>query len=248
MEIHQIDILLRLIIAHLLADFIFQTDAAVYSKKSKGTGSPGFYIHLLIVGILTYLFLAQWSNWYAPLVLMIVHGMIDWAKFLVKRDNAFVYIADQFLHLLSIVVVWIWITKNTFGALIPQIFDGYSWSEKQLLIIIAYILVSIPSGVLIGYLTRQWQAEIWSEGDESLKNAGKWIGVIERFLILSFILIHQWAAIGFLLAAKSIFRFGDLKEGKDQKKTEYILIGTLMSFSIALVHGLILRYLLNDVW
>ena len=94
---------------------------------------------------------------------------------------------------------------------------------------------------MIGYLTKQWQAEIWTEGDESLKNAGKWIGVIERFLILSFILINQWAAIGFLLAAKSIFRFGDLNEGKDQKKTEYILIGTLLSFSIALVHGLILR-------
>jgi ABC-type proline/glycine betaine transport system permease subunit len=72
--------------------------------------------------------------------------------------------------------------------------------------------------------------------------------VIERFLILSFILINQWAAIGFLLAAKSIFRFGDLKEGKYQKKTEYILIGTLMSFSIALVHGLILRYLMNNIW
>jgi len=39
------------------------------------------------------------------------------------------------------------------------------------------------------------------------------------------------------LAAKSIFRFGDLKEAKDRKLTEYVLVGTLLSFGIALLVG-----------
>jgi hypothetical protein len=43
----------------------------------------------------------------------------------------------------------------------------------------------------------------------------------------------------FLLAAKSIFRFGDLKKVKDRKLTEYVLIGTLLSFGIAILVGLI---------
>ena len=47
MEIQHIDILLRLIIAHLLADFVFQTDAIVKGKKNKGLGSVNFYLHLL---------------------------------------------------------------------------------------------------------------------------------------------------------------------------------------------------------
>ena len=59
MEIQQIDILLRLIIAHLLADFVFQTDAIVKGKKNKGLGSVNFYLHLLFVGILNYVLLAQ---------------------------------------------------------------------------------------------------------------------------------------------------------------------------------------------
>jgi hypothetical protein len=41
------------------------------------------------------------------------------------------------------------------------------------------------------------------------------------------------------LAAKSIFRFGDLKESKDRKLTEYVLIGTLLSFGIAIAVGMI---------
>jgi len=49
--------------------------------------------------------------------------------------------------------------------------------------------------------------------------------------------------VGFLLTAKSVFRFGDLKESKDRKLTEYILIGTLLSFGIAIIVGLSYLYL-----
>jgi hypothetical protein len=41
-------------------------------------------------------------------------------------------------------------------------------------------------------------------------------------------------AVGFLLAAKSVFRFGDLKDDHDRMRTEYVLIGTLLSFGIAI--------------
>lgn len=248
MEIQQLNTLLRLIIAHLLADFIFQTDAIAKSKKNKCFCSISFYIHLLVVGALVYVFLGQWANWYAPLLLLIIHGLIDHAKILIKRDNAYVFIADQLLHLTSVVLVWFWITENSFGELIVQFFHNYARNEKLLLITIAYILVTVPSGILLGYLTKQWQNEIWSNADNSLQHAGKWIGIIERFLVLSFILFNQWMPIGFLLAAKSVFRFGDLKDDKEQKKTEYILIGTLLSFSIAIVHGLVLHYLIKNVW
>lgn len=248
MEVQQLDTLLRLIIAHLLADFVFQTDGLVKRKNSNGLRSGSFYIHLLTVGLLTYILLVRWSNWYAPLVLLIVHGLIDQGKILIKRDNTFVFVSDQLLHLISIVLVWFWITENSFSVVVVNIFEHYAWSEKYLSVFIAYILLMIPSGVLVGYLTKQWQSDIPKEVDESLKNAGKWIGIIERFLILSFILMNQWTPIGFLLAAKSVFRFGDLKGKEDQKKTEYILIGTLLSFSIAIIHGLALQYLINNIW
>jgi hypothetical protein len=81
--------------------------------------------------------------------------------------------------------------------------------------------------------------------EESLSNAGKYIGMLERLLVFIFIVTGHWEGIGFLLAAKSVFRFGDLKKSKDRKLTEYILIGTLLSFSIALAVGLLAQLFKN---
>ncbi len=64
--------------------------------------------------------------------------------------------------------------------------------------------------------------------------------MIERVLILTFIILNQFEAIGFLIAAKSVFRFGEIKDSNQQKTAEYILIGTLLSFSLAILVGIVL--------
>jgi len=70
-----------------------------------------------------------------------------------------------------------------------------------------------------------------------LRNAGRLIGITERFLVLTFMLLNQFAAIGFLIAAKSILRF----QGKESIKTEYVLIGTMLSFGLAIGTGLVIQ-------
>lgn len=77
---------------------------------------------------------------------------------------------------------------------------------------------------------------------DSLENAGKYIGMLERLFIFGFIALQQWQAVGFLLAAKSVFRFSDLSRAKDRKLTEYILTGTLVSFGLAIVSSLAYEY------
>jgi hypothetical protein len=74
---------------------------------------------------------------------------------------------------------------------------------------------------------------------KSLPNAGKYIGIIERIFVLIFIVMEHWEGIGLLIAAKSVFRFNDLKESNSRKLTEYILIGTLLSFGFAILTGII---------
>jgi hypothetical protein len=75
--------------------------------------------------------------------------------------------------------------------------------------------------------------------DKSLENAGRWIGRLERFLILTLVLLKQYEAIGLLVAAKSIFRFSE-----SRNVGEYILVGTLISFTIAIIVGLIVSLFL----
>lgn len=55
---------------------------------------------------------------------------------------------------------------------------------------------------------------------------GKWIGILERILILMFLLSNQLASIGFIIAVKSLARF---KMMENKIFSEYFLIGTLMS-------------------
>lgn len=74
---------------------------------------------------------------------------------------------------------------------------------------------------------------------------GKYIGILERLFVFIFVVTNHWEAIGFLLAAKSIFRFGDLRDSKDIQLTEYVLIGTLISFGLALLSGMVVVNLLD---
>ena len=112
-------------------------------------------------------------------------------------------------------------------------------STKYWAILTAYLLILKPTSLLLALFTRQWREP--NMNTTSLQNAGQWIGYLERFLILTFILAGYTEAIGFLLAAKSIFRFGELSKGLEIKNTEYVLIGTLASFTIAIFVGLGLR-------
>jgi hypothetical protein len=98
-----------------------------------------------------------------------------------------------------------------------------------------------PAAVIIRMGISQW-APTSIPDERSLQNAGKLIGMLERILIFIFIMAGKWEGVGFLLGAKSIFRFGDLKGSTDRKLTEYILIGTLISFSIAIVTAMIVHY------
>jgi hypothetical protein len=71
-----------------------------------------------------------------------------------------------------------------------------------------------------------------------LRMGGMVIGGLERLLILTFVLLNEYSAIGLILAAKGIIRYGELKETPNQKVAEYVLIGTMLSMVWAVLVGL----------
>ena len=88
--------------------------------------------------------------------------------------------------------------------------------------------------------TKKWRDEIEINKKDSLNEAGKWIGIFERMLILTFVINNQYEAIGFLIAAKALLRFRE----SDLKLTEYVLIGTLISFTITILLGIFVKMVL----
>lgn len=97
------------------------------------------------------------------------------------------------------------------------------------------MLAMKPASILLGTFLAKWTPT--NNDKNSLPNAGAWIGYLERVLIMTFMLVGCMEGIGFLLAAKSIFRFGELTKAKEVKITEYVMIGTLSSFTIAILLG-----------
>jgi Protein of unknown function (DUF3307) len=230
----ELNLLLRLIVAHLLTDFVLQPTAWVNQKKQKKHRSGKLYLHVLVAGAIAYLFSGLWHNWWLPLAIMISHFLIDLWK-LNRPGNLTYFLLDQFFHILVIIALWIGISFDLHT--VWAYLSALAQNTKFWLLVTGYVLVTWPLGYIIGMATEKWRdaAEVNKEG---LAKAGVWIGFFERLLILTFIISNQFAAVGFLIAAKSILRFSD-KENT-QKKTEYVLIGTLMSFAVAAIIGIVI--------
>jgi hypothetical protein len=103
------------------------------------------------------------------------------------------------------------------------------------------VAVIFAGGYLIRYLTRNLTAGIKKAGEtaEQVENAGMYIGWLERFLVVTAILVQSPSMVGLILTGKSIARFPELKE----RFAEYFLIGTLLSIGLAVLGGLLLAKL-----
>lgn len=230
-------ILVKLICAHLCSDFIFQTDRINDGKQKKGLKGISFHLlHSAIHAGVTYLFVAEWNCWLIPTVVFVTHFMIDFVKSRMKGNSFRIFLTDQLCHVMVLVVLWFLLYCRG---------DELSFMEsvcptKVWFVGMAYILMLKPSSILLSLFLDKWTPV--SSNTQSLPNAGQWIGYIERVLILTFVLIGSIEGVGFLLAAKSVFRFGELNKAKEIRTTEYVLIGTLASSAIAVLTGIAVAY------
>lgn len=239
-------LLIKWLCAHLLGDFALQTTRIVQHKRRLKARSGYLYLHCLIHGALIYLFTAEWEQWLAPTAVIVSHFFIDLWK-LYRKDNAKNFLIDQGLHLLVLFLLWLQVTHGWNGVL-PYLKD--LWQNTAFwAVVMGYAAVIWPAAFLIGFATKRWRDQISDarlhNGKGSLSDAGKWIGIFERALVLTFIISNHYEGIGFLIAAKSILRFNDLKESDNRRETEYVLIGTLMSFSTSIFIGFVVAFLLQ---
>ena len=236
-------IALQLMLAHILTDFVLQPAKAIQQKRERKIKSSFLYLHAFTAGLLTYLFLQQWASFLVPVLVMISHFGIDLWKLNQKEDNLKTFLLDQFLHLLILLFAWLYLTEN-FEAVFPFLLSLLE-TRNTLILILGYLIVIFPFGFIIGKATKSWQEEIEKEDKtNSLEKAGRYIGIFERVLVLTFVITHHIAAIGFLIAAKSILRFSDKNQSNSRKQTEYVLIGTLMSFALTIILGFLMNTLI----
>ncbi len=225
--------LIKLLLAHLLTDFVLQPGSWIASRNKKHFASDKLYLHGFITGLVAWI-LIGWKYWLVSFIILITHTLIDgWKSY--QKQNSIYFLVDQLLHL--IIIAGCWYFTFIQWANVQDTLEMLNNNPRFWLIITSIIFLTTPAGILIGQLTKNWRDQI--PDSENLANAGKWIGIAERIIILIFVMKGQYSAIGLLIAAKGIIRFNE--KDRQEIKTEYLVIGTLLSIGIAIVTGLLIK-------
>ncbi|WP_336715669.1 DUF3307 domain-containing protein [Chryseobacterium mucoviscidosis] len=230
-------VFIQLILAHLFGDFILQPNSWVAEKESKKLKSRYLYLHVLIHTILSFIFLWNTEFWWIAVLVGFSHFIIDAAKlsFQTAKSKKSWFFTDQALHIAVIAGVSFYFNEFNFDFLKNQ---------EILKIIMAALFLTTPASIFIKILLSSWTPVPETQNNiqtESLSSAGKYIGILERLLVFTFIVVNHWEGVGFMVAAKSVFRFSDLAQAKQRKLTEYVLIGTLLSFGMAVLTGILIK-------
>ncbi len=269
MDQDALTVVLAVVSSHLAADFWFQGDNDVEAKRR--LRPVAFSKHAAIQAIAAYAFAGLWAVWEIPAVVLITHPVIDILKeaslrWLAPRDaenepvtrwKFWAIIFDQLLHV-AILAALVELLGR-FGVIASEpywsaLLGMHLWL-KVLVLLSGTMLAVFAGGVLVGVLVEPLLREMRgdrppheiSADQRGLEKGGKIIGQLERALILLFVLSAQPAGVGFLIAAKSIFRFGELKDNAMRMEAEYIIIGTLLSFTWALLIAWITQWALSAI-
>lgn len=226
----------RLILVHVLVEFVVRNRILQDQAPHRLWRILG---HAIMRALLVYTAASDWSNYWVPVIAFTASVIAE-----LTRRNADTtwrrFIQRQVLYALSLLLVWIVsaspATPSVFQTLLGLWSDPRPW-----IVVLGYVLIIWPAGYLTGMFTTPWRESIQTNDTQGLQNAGLWIGRLERILIVTAILVDQFALIGFLVAAKSILRFADIQTSKNRQEAEYVLVGTLFSFTAAIAVGLITK-------
>ncbi|HEX4039350.1 MAG TPA: DUF3307 domain-containing protein [Acidobacteriaceae bacterium] len=240
-----------LLLAHLLADFPLQSAWIIRNKGARLSA-------LLSHGAIHYL--AAWAclifsgqlrflsprNQAILAACILLHLAIDRIKSILIarsliRDNGWTFLADQILHLVVLAAAALLLTRSHLADLAALMQISPFARARILETAIVYASAVFGGGYLIRYLTRGLAQGIGAESQSQLGNAGLYIGWIERALVVTAMAMQSPALVGLILTSKSIARFPEFREARF---AEYFLIGTLLSFSLSVLGGIVLLRLL----
>jgi hypothetical protein len=187
------------------------------------------------------------------MVLSVSHAVIDIIKFYIWRElekrgradlkgERNVFIIDQLVH----VIVLLWVAyqlcsinlRNLYNREWFVFFQNIEVPEVWLLSwIFRILMIHKPANIMISKVIALYRPETLQGEQNQDKNAGRFIGTLERLIMTFFLVIRQYSAVGLVLTAKSIARYE--KISKEQDFAEYYLIGTLLSTMFAVLVSLI---------
>lgn len=245
-------IVLIFLIGHIIADFYLQSSRLAHDKVTKRSA---LVQHITIYSLVMLLFggiLFDLTFLLLAVSLAFIHAVIDYGKFLYTRNrqitksgNIKLFMFDQFLHIVTIIgaitVFYQMSTLDSAWLTSVQLFvdETYVFSFKSILQwVFALLLIIKPASIIVKISLNYFEPTEVQEDKPGILQAGEFIGILERLIIIVLLAAQSYAAIGFVITAKSIARYNKIAE--EPKFAEYYLMGTLVStLFVLLVYHLI---------
>lgn len=226
-----------LLLAHVLADFTFQTNTMVQNKRNPMV----FTLHIGTVFVLSTVLLG--GVWQVALVVSLAHLIIDALKTWIApthlRNTLSAFLIDQAAHLITLALAAVWWP----GAIAQGVWSDIAPIALPPIILLAGFITTVTAGgYVVGMLTARYKA-VADMSETGLPDAGRLIGQLERAMIFLLIWVGEPTGVGFLIAAKSVLRLDTAKQGR--AASEYVIIGTMASFAWALGTTYMVRVLLE---
>lgn len=240
---------LLLLLGHIIGDFYVQTQNIALKKEKDvkwlGIHCVGYAITMCVVCLPIF----SVKVIYGVVAIALSHFVVDLCKFLYigrlqRKDNYTmhvdrkVFFIDQLIHIAFLFgVVYIMIQQNVAikECQSVRIFFKttgiYEW--KAISWCVALLAIHKPANIVIQKLLTIYKPTVQEEEKSKDKNVGRFIGTVERFIMLLFLAIGQYSAMGLVLTAKSIARYDRISKEKDF--AEYYLLGTLISTTIVII-------------
>lgn len=239
---------------HVLADYFFYADSLLLAEKEQNIF--GLVKHLFCYA-LVFLFLNIFIENFSSLILSLVlsHSLIDSFFYFLQQGsqgNDFkVYFINRIASFLSISFI-VYFSRSSFSSInyrplgksLRDFFHFYALTmDRVLKIFFLLLIIHKPMNIFISQFLASFDIKKNKKdlpSSEEDMRAGRYIGSLERMIILFFIVLEEYTAIAWVLTAKSITRHEDIN--KDKISGEYYLLGTLMSLLLVVLTAFVLSF------
>jgi hypothetical protein len=258
-EIQEI-LLVSFIFSHLFCDYILFTRW----NTEKSSTFIVIFVQSFLVGIISFLLCGAWNVYYLFIIIFVVHFLIDFVSRMLKKRlieqqiilshkkknhskfrkyNLVVNVVNQITHLFSIIIIVILSRPNIANPSFWVASFGKDYIGI-LILVSGFLITTVLVGHIIDFLLMPFQKK--RPKYTGYPNGGKVIGWLERSLIFLLLILGETVGVGVLIAAKTAFQLGIIQKLSKRKEAEYILIGTLLSFGIAIISTLTTMFLASN--
>lgn len=233
----------QLLLAHFLSDYNFQTDRVFLIKIKYPLGvSLHAAICLLTWLAFSFPYLGHPMMWVNIIFFgFILHVGIDKGKMMLNKalgmDSIWFFILDQVLHMCcAYAIVYFALTGNYLPMVLPPVLDGIYNNPHVINALTWYVVITYAANIFVTVIKINYFARFFSLPITFPKPSTKYIGILERGLMATFIWWGGWFFLLVPVAAAPSIYFSQKKE------KNFSIIDLLLSWGWAVMGGVALRF------